>query len=300
LEPISNVDEFSENRAKGVFLVLTAGVFWSFAGLAVRLIEFATEWQILFYRSTTLIAFLVSYLLIARQGRIINAIRSCGIVGLIAGGALSLAFCAWIHALTHTSVANALFLLSTAPFFAAILGWWLLGERVSVTLLWFMLLALCGVAVMVAEGIQLGTLFGSTMALIAGLGFGVFAVLLRKARNTDLVPVVLWAGVGAALISGGFVIGDNSISFGITLRDFALCASMGIFQVGVGLVIFTHGSRYLPAAEITLLSLTEIVLGPIWVWLVVSEVPGILTIMGGAIVLMAIAGQSWATLRKKS
>ncbi len=299
MESIPNVDNYHSNRGKGVFLVLTAGVFWSFAGLAVRLIEFATEWQILFYRSTTLLAFLVSYLLIARKGRILKAIRSSGVTGFIAGAALSLAFCTWIFALTHTSVANALFLLSTAPFFAAILGWWLLGERVSATLFWFMLLALSGVAVMVAEGYQLGTIFGSVMALFSGLGFGVFAVLLRKGRNTDLVPVVFWAGFCAAVVSGVLILTDDSVTYGISLRDFALCASMGIFQVGVGLVIFTHGSKYLPAAEITLLSLTEIVLGPLWVWLVISEVPGILTLIGGVIVLAAIAGQAFATLRQK-
>ena len=278
-----------------MFLVLTAGVFWSFAGLAVRLIEHATEWQILFYRSSTLVAFLISYLLITRRGRFFAAIRNCGIVGFCAGATLSLAFCAWIHALTHTTVANALFLLSTAPFFAAVFGWWILGERVSFTLFWFMLLALCGVGVMVAEGFQLGTLFGTAMGLAAGIGFGVFAVLLRKGRNTELVPAVLWAGICATLLSGGIVYGAD-LSFLISARDWLLCASMGIFQVGVGLVIFTHGSRYLPAAEITLLSLTEIILGPIWVWLVIQEVPGHLTV----IVLLAIGGQSWFTLRKST
>ena len=291
------MDSQYDNRGKGVFLVLTAGVFWSFAGLAVRLIEFANEWQILFFRSTTLVAFLTLYLLVTHGRAMIDVIRKCGKIGFIAGFSLSLAFSCWIHALTHTTVANALFLLSTAPFIAALVGWWILKERVSSSLLWFILMASVGVAVMVAEGYQFGTLFGTIMALIAATGFGVFAVFLRMGRNTDLVPAVLWAGICATIISGTMILITGS-GFEINLRDWSLCAAMGIFQVGVGLVIFTHGAKYLPAAEITLLSLTEIVLGPIWVWLVVQEIPGILTVVGGAIVLSAIAGQSYFTLRR--
>ncbi len=293
ITPLGNLSD----RAKGVTLVLTAGIFWSFAGLAVRLIEFANEWQILFYRSTSLMAFLAVYFLLFKRGRIIATFRDCGWIGFIAGLSLGIAFCAWIHALTHTTVANALFLLSTSPFFAALLGWWILSERVSASLIWFIALASSGVGVMVAEGYQLGTLLGTIMGIIAAFGFGIFAVLLRKGRTTDLVPAVFWAGFCATIIST-IVISLSSATFEITGRDFSLCALMGIFQVGLGLVIFTRGAKYLPAAEITLLSLTEIVLGPVWVWLAIGEVPGVLTIVGGFIVMSAITGQAYLTLRK--
>lgn len=291
------LDSRYENRDKGVILVLTAGFFWSFAGLAVRLIEFADEWQILFFRSTTLVAFLTIYLLATRRRAVIKTIGNCGWIGFVAGVSLSFAFCSWIHALTHTTVANALFLLSTAPFIAAFAGWWLLRERATSVLIWFILLATVGVAVMVAEGYQVGTLFGTIMGLLSATGFGFFAVFLRMGRNSDLVPAVLWAGVCATVISGTIILLTGT-GFEISLRDWTLCAFMGVFQVGIGLVIFTHGAKYLPAAEITLLSLTEIVLGPVWVWLVIREVPGVLTIIGGAIVLSAIAGQSFYTLRR--
>ncbi len=293
--PFAPLGDMSE-RARGVTLVLTAGVFWSFAGLAVRMIEFANEWQILFFRSVCLVAFLSLYFLIVRRKETIQVFRDCGWIGFFAGLALGLAFCAWIHALTHTTIANALFLLSTSPFFAALFGWWMLGERVSSTLFRFIGLAIFGVGVMVIEGYQLGTLVGTVMGLLASIGFGVFAVLLRKGRSNDLVPAVFWAGFCAASISGAIILLTPS-SFEITSWDFMFCALMGVFQVGLGLIIFTRGARYLPAAEITLLSLTEIVLGPIWVWLVIGEVPGILTVVGGAIVLLSIAGQAFFTLR---
>lgn len=287
------------DRARGVTLVLTAGVFWSFAGLAVRLIEDANEWQILFFRSVSLIAFLSLYFIVIRRRKTIQVFKECGWAGFFAGLALGTAFCAWIHALTHTTVANALFLLSTSPFFAALLGWWILGEKVSVALFWFITLAIFGVAIMVMEGYQLGTLFGTIMGIIAAIGFGLFAVLLRRGRSSDLVPAVFWAGFWAIVISGT-VIFFSSAEFEITANDMLYCALMGVFQVGLGLIIFTRGARYLPAAEITLLSLTEIVLGPLWVWLVVGEVPGLLTVIGGFVVLSSIAGQAFYTIRSPS
>ena len=285
------------NRKKGVALVLTAGIFWSFAGLAVRLIEHAVEWQILFYRSTTLVGFLCCYILVARRGKLIESIQDGGVLAIKAGFWLSLAFVAWIYALTNTTVANALFMLSTAPFLAAIIGRLVLKEVVLPSTWFFVALTTAGVGVMVVEGLQLGTLFGTAMGLCAATGFALFAVQLRQGRQTDLVPFVLWAGIFASLWAGTMIF-LTSESFGISMRDWLLCASMGVFQVGVGLVIFSHGSRHLSAAEITLLSMTEIVLGPLWVWLVIKEMPGFLTLIGGGIVMSAIAGQAIRTLRQ--
>ena len=285
------------NRKKGVALVLTAGIFWSFAGLAVRLIEHAVEWQILFYRSTTLVGFLCCYILVARRGKFVASIQDGGTLAIKAGFWLSLAFVAWIYALTNTTVANALFMLSTAPFLAAIIGRLILKEVVLPSTWFFVALTTAGVGVMVVEGLQLGTLFGTAMGLCAAIGFALFAVQLRQGRQTDLVPFVLWAGFFASLWAGAMIL-ITSESFGISMRDWLLCASMGVFQVGVGLVIFSHGSRHLSAAEITLLSMTEIVLGPLWVWLVIKEMPGFLTLIGGGIVMSAIAGQAIRTLRQ--
>lgn len=285
------------NRKKGVALVLTAGIFWSFAGLAVRLIEHAVEWQILFYRSTTLVGFLCCYILVARRGKFIASIQDGGTLAIKAGFWLSLAFVAWIYSLTNTTVANALFMLSTAPFLAAIIGRLILKEVVLPSTWFFVALTTAGVGVMVVEGLQLGTLFGTAMGLCAAIGFALFAVQLRQGRQTDLVPFVLWAGFFASLWAGAMIL-LTSESFGISMRDWLLCASMGVFQVGVGLVIFSHGSRHLSAAEITLLSMTEIVLGPLWVWLVIKEMPGFLTLIGGGIVMSAIAGQAIRTLRQ--
>ncbi len=291
----TELDYLYGHRYKGVFLVLTAGLFWSFAGLAVRLIEQANEWSILFHRSTTLAVFLLTYIFIFRRGNVKRTFQRSGPLAVCAGLVLGVAFCCWIFSLTHTTVANALFLLSTSAFIAAILGWFILKERVFPSTWFFILIATAGVGVMVFDGFQTGTLFGSIMGLGAATGFAMFAVLIRKGRSNDLITAVFWAGFFGATISGTIILVTGQ-SYSIILNDWLLCAAMGVFQVGLGIIIFIHGAKYLPAAEITLLSLTEVVLGPFWVWLAIREVPGALTVIGGAIVLGAIGAQAIRTI----
>lgn len=278
-------------------LVLTAGAFWSIAGLLVRLMEAATEWQILMYRSLALCITLFVYLTLRPLG-LVNAFRVAGLEAALAGLFLAVGFASWIFAMTHTTIANALFLLSASTFMAALLARLLLGERVKLSTLGFMLIATLGVAVMVAEGVVVGTLTGNLMALSAALAFAAFTVTLRRGKARDMTPAVCWAGIWGMLIGLSMVwlLGQP---YQIPLNDVVLCAIMGFVQVGLGLILFTAGSRYLPAAELTLLSLTEVVLGPIWVWLGVGEVPSGLTLLGGGLVLGAVAGQAIFSVRHR-
>ena len=139
---------------------------------------------------------------------------------------------------------------------------------------------------------------GNLCGLGAALAFAAFAVTLRRGRAVDMTPAVCWAGIWGLLI-GAFMIWFSGLSYSVTLNDLALCAVMGVVQVGLGLILFTAGSRYLPAAELTLLSLTEVVLGPIWVWLGVGEIPSLLTVIGGAVVLGAVAAQAIYSVRRR-
>ena len=172
---------------KGISLVLLAGVFWSTAGIIVRLIESAHEWQIVFYRSLALVLTLL-VVLVARNGRaIFSAFRKAGINAIVGGLCLGSGFACWIFSLTHTTVANALFLLSTAPFLTAILARIVIGERVARATWLAMTVALLGVAVMVGEGMVVGTLFGSVMGLTAALAFSGFTVALRLYFRRELM-----------------------------------------------------------------------------------------------------------------
>ncbi len=287
-----------QHYSKGIALVLVAGSFWSIAGLVVRLMHQTDEWQILFYRSIALIVTLLIYLAFNNGRGLVNSFREAGSVAVLAGAFLSVTFTCWIFAMTHTTIANALFVLSAAPFLTAILARWVLKEYVQPSTWMFMLLATSGVAVMVGEGIAIGTLTGNLFALCAATGFAAFSVTLRKGKAVDMTPAVCWAGVWSGLF-GALMLLNTEYQFALSVHDILLCSLLGCVQVGLGLILYTAGSRYVPATEITLLSLTEVVLGPIWVWLGVGETPSHLTLVGGGIVLSAIVAQAIHGIRRK-
>ncbi|ETX06949.1 DMT family transporter [Candidatus Entotheonella palauensis] len=272
---------------RGVILVLLAGTFWSISGIVVRLIEHAQPWQIVFYRSLTLMLALTVWISHRHRGQMGSAFRSAGGRAVAAGLCLSLAFTCWVFALTQTTVANALFLLTTKPFIAAILGRVILRERVAPITWVAMTLALIGVAIMVNEGMILGALWGDLMALATALSMSGFTIALRSGKSTDMFPAVWWGGGFATLIAA-VMLGVRSQSVWVSGWDFGMCSVLGVVQIGFGLIAYTAGSRFLPAAELVLLSLIEVLLGPIWVWLGVGEVPSGPTLLGGVIVLTAV------------
>jgi drug/metabolite transporter (DMT)-like permease len=278
-------------------LVVLAGVFMSIGGIGVRLIESASAWQILFYRSLALIATLLVVLVARNRGGLLDAFRGAGLPAVMAGLSLSVAFCGFIFSLGYTTVANTLFVLAAAPFLAAALGLVVLGESVRRATWLAMVVALVGVGAMVWEGFVRGNPLGDLTALLAALGFAGFTVALRWGKTRDMRPAVCWAALFTAF-AAGVAIPSSGGGFAISAWDLGLCAIMGMVQIGAGLLIYTAGSRHLPAAELALLALTEVVLGPIWVWLGIGETPSLATLLGGAIVLGAIAGNALSGLRR--
>jgi drug/metabolite transporter (DMT)-like permease len=282
---------------RGVALVLLAGVFLSIGGLGVRLIEAASEWQILFYRSLALVPTLLAVLAWRNRGGLLGAFRRAGVPALIGGLCLSVSFSGFIFSLTHTTVANTLFLLSASPFLAAVLGWLVLGEGVRRATWLAIAAAMVGIGTMVGEGLAVGGLFGDVTALMAALGFAGFTVALRWGKTRDMLPAVCLAALFTAVLAA-LMTEARAGSFALSARDLGLCVGMGAVQIGVGLTVYTAGSRDLPAAELTLLSLSEVVLGPIWVWLGVGELPSLATVVGGAVLLGAIVGHALSGLRR--
>jgi drug/metabolite transporter, DME family len=288
--------------ARGVVLVALAGVFWSIGGLLIRLIEAASGWQIVLFRSLALALTLTVIIALRHRGRLIGAFRDAGGNGLTAAVALAGGFIAFVLSLQQTSVANATFMLGASPFFAALLGRWLLGETIRPATVLAIAAALSGILIMVGGGLAVGTLRGSLLALGASVSFAIFSVLLRRGRERDMLPCVAIAGAVAALSVLPIVLaGAPSPGSALVLspRDFALCAVMGAVQVGGGLTVFTLGARHVPAAELTLLSLTELALAPIWVWLAIGEVPSGSTLLGGAVIIGAIACQALYGTRRR-
>jgi DME family drug/metabolite transporter len=280
---------------RGVLMVMAAGALWSLSGLLVRSMEAAGAWQILFVRSTTVALTVLAVLLWRYRGDCLGKIRAAGGLAVLAGALLGVGFCGFIFALMHTTVANAVFMLSATPFLTAVLGWLLLGEAIRRATWLAMAAALIGVGVMVGGGILAGAWFGNLMVLLATAGFAGFAMALRRGRANDMLPAVLWAGLLSALVAGAM-----APDLAMTVRDVTLSAFMGVALITAGLMLFTAGSRTVPSAELALLSLTEVVLGPLWVWLAYAEVPRAETFVGGAIVLAAIVGRALTGMRRRT
>ena len=185
----------------GVVLVLLAGFCWSSMGIGIRFIEVANVWQILFYRSLALVLFLFLIIAARSGGRPFAVIRKCGLAGIIGAFALVTAFVGGIFSVQTTTVANAMFLFAAAPFMAALLGLFILRERIRTTTWWAMTFAMAGVVTMVWDGVSVGRSNGNIAALIAALGFAVFTIALRWRKMEDMLPTVLLAGVFAIIIT---------------------------------------------------------------------------------------------------
>ncbi len=281
----------------GVLLVLMAGVFWSTMGLGIRNIDNANVWQILCYRSFSLSIFLFVVISFRSGYKPISTIKKSGVAGVIGGFGLVLAFAGGIYAIQTTTVANAMFLFASAPFLAAIFGWVILREEVRKGTWLATLLAIVGIAIMVIDGISLGKMLGNIMAMLSAFGFAIFTIALRWGKLEDMLPAVFMAGVFALVISAVICL-SQGYNLQLSVNDAGIAIAMGIFQVGLGLTIYTIGSKVVPAAELALLSMTEVLLGPLWVWLFVGETVSFYTLLGGAVLLIAIAGNALSGIRR--
>jgi drug/metabolite transporter (DMT)-like permease len=246
-------------------LIVLAGALWSTGGVLVKLVETADSFQIVLYRSLFVIPVLAGFMAARGRGAALASLRRVGWNGVLGGFLLAGAFITFVTALTVTTVANAAFVLGATPLMAALLGRFFLGEPVRPLTWAAMAVAALGVAVIAAPGLGPGRAAGTLLALASGACFALFSVLLRRARSQDGTPWLLLGALFAALICALLlVLGRGPGSLAIGGRDLLACAAMGIVQIGCGLVAFTAGSRHLPAADLTLLAQTEVVLAPIW------------------------------------
>ena len=289
----------SIEQRRGLIFVFMTGVLWSTVGLGIRLIDEATVWQILLYRSISLSLFLATVIYLRSRGNLFEVVKAAGLPGCIAGLALVGAYSGGIYGIQSTSVANAMLLFASAPFMAAILGWIFLREKVRKATWIAILFAILGIGIMVQDKTQGGAaLLGNLAALGSAFGFAVFTVALRWGRSGDMLPAVFLSGIFAIFITSSICL-FSGLPFQISVNDTSISMGMGVFQVGAGLVLYTLGSKTLPAAELTLLSLAEVLLGPLWVYLFLNEVATLNTLFGGLVLLLAIAGNAISGARRK-
>lgn len=283
-------------RGFAMALMVVSSIVISFGGLIMRNIHHADPWQINFYRSLGLMVAVTAILLFNHRRRAIIQVRSIGRVGILGGAMLAIAGISFLQALTHTSVANTLFILSAIPFFAAALARIFLKERLRKPTMVTMFAAAFGIAIMLREGFAIGSAYGNLMALVTAFCFATFAVVVRRKRRTDMMPTLLVSATIIAIVA--FLVRMDNLA--ITLHDLLLCLLWGGVLSGVANWMFIIAARHLEAAEVTLFMLLEFALGPFWVWLFVGETPSLWTLFGGALVIISVALRAVIELRRSA
>lgn len=268
--------------------MLVAAVAWSSAGLAQHALDATPATQVL---GRALFAFLALLVLVAvtEGSGIVTSLRSLGRSGVAVAVFLAISSGTFFLALNYTSVANVLFLQAASPMMAALLGWALLSERISRRTWFAMGVAAVGVTVMVVGSFNAGAM-AVVLPIVMTASFAIVIVITRYRRDVSMMPATCASQALVVVVIAPFA------SFGsVTSSDWGLFFALGTFQMGVGLALLTVGARLLPPAEVALLSLLELVLGPLWVWLAYSERPSTATLVGGVVVTAAVVVQATAS-----
>jgi len=280
--------EESRRQRRGQIYVALAAVAWSTAGVLQRQLTLDTSTQVV-GRAAFAGAALLGYVAVVERGRVVGAFRSVGLAGVAVALCVATASGSFIAALNHTSVARVLFILAVAPVLAALLARMALGEPITRRTVVAMALALAGVTLMLGAPGE-GSLAGDGLSFVAAVAFALMIVITRWRHDVSMAPAMCLAQaiqVAAFLpfASPGEIGGD----------DVVWLAALGIGQIGLGFALLTVGARLIPAAQVGLITLLEVVLGPVWVWLALDERPSTLTLVGGAIVIVGIVIQTRAS-----
>jgi drug/metabolite transporter (DMT)-like permease len=277
--------EGSRRQRRGQIYVALAAVAWSTAGVLQRQLTLDTPTQV-FGRAAFAGAALLVYVALVERGRVVEAFRSVGLAGVAVAVCVATASGSFIAALNHTSVARVLFILAVAPVLAAVLARVTLGESITRRTVVAMAVALAGLALMLGAPGE-GSLAGDGLAFLAALAFALVIVITRWRHDVSMTPATCLSQAILLVVFLPFA-SPGEIGGG----DLVWLAALGIGQIGLGIALFTAGARLIPAAQAGLITLLEIVLGPVWVWLALDERPSTLTLVGGAIVIVAIVIQT--------
>ena len=280
-----------KNQKAAVPIVLLAGLFWSFGPYVVRNIDAAhtVPWQYLFTRGLVIFILLNIFLYLEEGLDFYKNYFKVGISGLIGGSGLALAMISFIWSITNTSASVTLLCLAAMPFITALLGFLFLKEKISISVWISIIVAASGIIIIALGNKNPGSLGGLLFGLMSALGFSIFSVSLRWEKKTPKFTTVSLAGLICFIISALFII-NQDLSFLSTSKNQGLFATHGAL-VCIGLILYSLGSKNIPAAELTLLSLTEIIGGIFWVWLPwlgINEIPSNNTIIGGFLIFISI------------
>lgn len=272
-------------RRRGQIYIVLAALAWSSAGVLQRELSVGTATQVAGRALFATLA-LLAFVALSARGGVVQAFRSMGRAELSVAACTAIASGTFIVALNHTTVANVLFMQALAPIAAALIAWVGLRESVSRRTGVAMAVALGGVGLMVGgPGGSRG--LGMALSVVMTLAFALAVVITRHRRDISMAPAICLSQVLVLVAVAPFA---HPSAAGV--RDVTLIVVLGVGQMGLGLAFLTMGARLLPAAEVALITLLEVVLGPLWVWLTLSEQPGAATLAGGAVVVGAVVLQA--------
>ena len=275
----------------GAPYVLAAGLCWSFTGVFVRLAPHLNSWQFLTFRGLGVACAFALLWRLRASGNVFAALVRLGGTGVVVTIALGVAAIGFIVAMKLTTVANALFLSSCSPLLSAILGYAVLGERLSWHQVGSVVLGFAGLGIIVGGGIETGNWLGNACAFASALGFAAGSVAMRKSGGEDFTPALFGYGFFTAILAALVCLSTGATlapSPGETLAAFVA----GFLLMGLGFTAFLRGAPQVPAVGQTVLAQTETVFGPLWVWLAFNEAPSTATLIGGAVILVAVVAMA--------
>ena len=274
----------------GLLIVASAAAF-SFAGFFTRLIPL-DAWTLLFWRGLYGGLFIAGYIVWAHRRDTVAAIRGIGGAGLAVAACSTVATICFINARQRTSVADVMVINATIPFFAAAIAWLWSGERESRVTLIASVAALLGVVLTFDGALPAGRLFGNALALIMTILISIMMVIIRARRDTPMLPASCLSAFALAVVVAP--VATPSAGFGPNFVNLVL---FGTAQFGLGLLLLTLGTRLISATRSALIGSLETPLAPIWVWLGFGEIPPLMTCVGGAVVMAAVAADMLLTAR---
>ena len=274
-------------KRNATFTILLGGFFMSFVGLMMKMITDASGFQILFFRSMSLSLVVIIFACIITKSNPKTFMKRLDRFDLLMGIFLSLAFATYVFSMLYTSVASTLFILGITPFLAAIIAWYYLKEKPKIIVWITMIVATTGVFLMVSDGMVFGKTFGNILAFFSALLFAMTLVVARYSKKENVLGGTFLGGAFACLIG---LIASLLLNHGLLISsyDMSLSLFMGAFTIGLGITLVTTGTPFVPAAEVSLLVLIESVLGPIWVWIFLSEAMTTFELVGGILIFAAL------------
>ena len=270
-------------KIPGYILLLFGAFCLSWGGFIVRSFEEASVWQILLIRSVFFVIALTFFLISTYKKYTLKIFKDAGYPALVAGLVLSLSFVAYVYAMTITTVANVVFIISTQTMFLAITGYIFLKEKISLISFISIVLAMSGITIMIGDSILSGSLLGNIIALAIPINFSILVIIIRKNKNLDMVPAIFYSGIFSLIY--GLILSE---SYTFSYHDIKMGFFLGVPQLAFGFICITIGSRSTASTTVGLLMLTETLFAPVWVWLFLNEIPPISVLIGGAIIISAI------------